>query len=147
MGIKRLSQTSVIECDGTFKMLLSGYSQLYSFHANDEDVLVPCLLCLTKDRTSTTYIRLLNVIDTIGREFEVEVFGMKNEEVMRVMINSSLKGVNSPTEDKPTISYEKTQENIEKGEGCKYESVDGQKKSTKLKNRRQEVTVISDFEN
>ena len=68
MGIKRLSETSVIECDGTFKMLLSGYSQLYSFHANEEGALVPCLLCLTKDRTSTTYIRLLNVIDTIGRE-------------------------------------------------------------------------------
>ena len=77
MGIRRLSETSVIECGGTFKMLLSGFSQLYSFHANEEGALVPCLLCLTKDRTSTTYIRLLNVIDTIGREFDVEIFGTK----------------------------------------------------------------------
>ena len=79
MGIKRLSETNVIQCDGTFKMLLRGYSQLYSFHAYDEDVLVPCLLCLTKDRTSTTYIKHLTVNDTIGKEFKVEVLSMKDK--------------------------------------------------------------------
>ena len=63
------------------------------------------------------------------------------------MINSTLKGVNSPTEDNPTLSYEGPQENIEKEEVCTYESVDVQKKNVKLNNGRQEVTVVSDFEN
>ena len=146
MGIKSLSETSVIQCDGIFKMLLSGYTQLYSFHANEEGVLVPCLLCLTKDRTSTTYIRLLNVIDTIGREFDVEIFGTKDEEVMRVMINRTLKRVVRPSVKNPTWSYEEVQESTMKDETHTDECVVGELNTGFLNEQRREVTVVSDFE-
>ena len=146
MGIKRLSETSVIQCDGTFKMLLSGYSQLYSFHANEEGVLVPCLLCLTKDRTSTTYIRLLNVIDAIGREFGVEIFGTKDEEVMRVMINRTLKRVVRPSVKNPTWSYEEVQESTMRGETHTDGCFVGELKTGILNERRRAMTIVSYFE-
>ena len=52
---------------------------------------------------------LINVIDAIGREFGVEIFGTKDEEVMRVMINRTLKRVVRPSVKNPTWSYEEVQ--------------------------------------
>ena len=52
---------------------------------------------------------LINVIDAIGREFGVEIFGTKDEEVMRVMINRTLKRVVRPSVKNQTWSYEEVQ--------------------------------------
>ena len=86
------------------------------------------------------------MIDAIGREFGVEIFGTKDEEVMRVMINRTLKRVVRPSVKNPTWSYEEAQESTMKDETHPPVCFVGEMKTGIVNDRRRAVTVVSDFE-
>ena len=64
-----LSETPIIQCDGTFTCVVLPFTQLYIFHAVlGNGVTYPMLYCLMTGKSEDLYVKLLNLIESIAME-------------------------------------------------------------------------------
>ena len=68
-SVQLLSQTSLIQGDGTFTCIVHPFTQLYVFHALlANGVSLPLLYCLVKGKNEAIYRRLLSLVERIANE-------------------------------------------------------------------------------
>ena len=65
-AIDFLSSTPLIQCDGTFKCVPQGFSQLYVFHAIVNNISYTQMYVLTKRMTSETYQKAFDLVETVA---------------------------------------------------------------------------------
>ena len=70
--LRLLQNTEHWFADGTFDMVLNIYSQLYTFHAMIQGMVVTCLYALLLNKTRATYTRLIQQLLHLNPNFNPE---------------------------------------------------------------------------
>ena len=96
-NLRYLAESSTVLGDGTFKHCPKHFYQLYTIHAHGSNNLyVPCVFCLLKDKKQTTYeLMLVSLRDTMaskGLSFAPDNFHVDFEVSMHNAIKNTLTG-------------------------------------------------------
>ena len=91
-SIMFLSQTTLIQGDGTFTCVVLPFTQLYMFHALLKNgVSYPLLYCLVRGKTEAIYKRLLALVEKIARERGTTILHRS----VRLMVDFELSFINA----------------------------------------------------
>jgi hypothetical protein len=61
-NIEFMCQQDTLYMDGTFEFCTKLFGQLFTIHALCNEVYVPVVFCLLKNKSKSTYLRLFNIV-------------------------------------------------------------------------------------
>lgn len=92
--LRILCEEKRVFADGTFKCVPNFFNSLYTLHVMRDGIMVTCVYCLLTNRTSSTYINMLRMIQDICSEYDLalnpESFTIDFELAMVRAINTVL---------------------------------------------------------